>query len=127
MMETARSQSKCQEIMKTYNPEKFQIQGYLKSNKFTWEYQQVLFALRTKSYPLKIYFCHQFEDMVCRICLQKNTVEDLLHTICCEELRKYHFDDQLNINQIYGSVSQQYIFRKFFHRARETILETQKQ
>ena len=100
MMEMARRQSKCTEIIKTYDPEKFQIQGYLKSNKFTREYQQVLFALRTKSYPLKIYFRHQFKDMVCRICLQRNTVEDLQQTICCEELGKYYFDDQLNINHI---------------------------
>ena len=41
MMEMARRQSKCTEIIKTYDPEKFQIQGYLKSNKFPREYKQV--------------------------------------------------------------------------------------
>ena len=60
LLETARTQSKCSEILINLERDKIQIQEYLRSNKFTIEYQQVLFALRTKSYPFKINFRQQF-------------------------------------------------------------------
>ena len=127
LLETARTQSKCSEILHNLETDKIQIQEYLKSNKFTKEYQQVLFSLRTKSYPFKINFRHQFHaDMSCRICEKEDTIEDFHHTIICEEIIKYYSGGHLNFDDVYGSLKEQLKFIQSFieiHRIRKIILE----
>ena len=56
MLNIARNQSKCFDILRSMNSRKLEIQDYLKYNKFMKEYQQVLFSLWNKTYPFKINF-----------------------------------------------------------------------
>ena len=126
LLTTARTQSKCSDILDHLNSNKLQSQKYLSSNKFTKQEQQVIFALRTKSYPLKSYFSGQFKnDMICRICNNLNSREDFDHMVNCDVLKIY-VNGPLRREDLFGDESKQLKFIHTFmplHTARETIME----
>ena len=99
----------------------------MKSNKFTKEYQQVLFSLRNKTYPFKINFKKQFiNNMQCRICLDTDSIEDFEHTIECRKMKMFVDPKQLKLEYIYGSEEEKLEFIEAFiqiHRVRQTIIE----
>ena len=127
MLITARTQSKCSQIVKSYSSHKFTTQDYIKSNFLSKELQQTLFALRSESYPFKINYKWKFQnDMSCRICGDENSIEDFSHTINCSGLRDELKGEVLNFKDVYGNLRKQTLFMNSFiklHRKRQTILE----
>ena len=78
------NQSKVKNILKSVQPDrnmKLTIQPYLKSQLITTVMKQQLFSLRNRSYNLKSNFKSLYgNDMICRICLDDQSVEDEIHT-----------------------------------------------
>ena len=73
--------------MKSIKPNKnghLSIQKYLKSSELNKTEKQTLFLLRSHNLDCKTNFPNAFgEDMSCRTCEDKNTIEDEIHCLEC--------------------------------------------
>ena len=66
LIDTAKSQSKCQSILKNINENNFQIQKYLVCDSLIREEQLTLFSLRSFTFPVKSNYKYLFKsDMKC--------------------------------------------------------------
>ena len=69
MIMTAKSQSKCQSILKNLDENNMKIQKYLISSELVKEEQILIFSLRSFSFPVKSNFCYLHEsNLICRAC-----------------------------------------------------------
>ena len=120
LLTVARGQSKCLKIVENLKTENLQIQPYLTTEYLLKDEQQLLFALRSRSYSIEENFKNQYEgNMICRICLDPSTVESLSHLISCKKLGKEMGGAQLNLEDIYGPLHAQIKFIKIFKRISE--------
>ena len=104
MLSITRNQPKCYEILDSMNLSEWEIQDYLKSNRFTKEYQQVLFSLRNKTYPFKINFKQQYiNDMRCRICQAHHSIENYEHTRMLKLRQLVQPTQLLKLDYVYGN------------------------
>ena len=126
---------KAQMLIKSMNHDKqwkVPAQEYLKSNELTIKEKQQLFSLRARSYNLKSNMKNQYlDDMSCRICGDKDSVEDENHVFVeCEELKESIEEENVNVADIYGNVTQQIKAMKVISRKmklRDLILDVRNQ
>ena len=89
--------------------------------------KQQLFELRNRSYNLKSYYKSLYgNDMICRICLDDQSVEDEIHTFeVCKGLIEHNKSD-IKFRHIFGPLEQQINAITYFSRIivkRNLILE----
>ena len=105
------------------------IQSYLISDSLVKEEQQLLFSMRTQSFPVKKNFRYKYQnDLECRACNKANRIECETHF--CESCITFQDERQgeiLNLDDIFGPLEIQIAFvRKFKILARKwkLLLET---
>ena len=126
MIQTARSQSKCKDILASLKSENLHMRSYLKSQFLVKTDQQLLFAVRSNSYPVKANFHSQYSDMICRSCGEANSYEDIQHLLCCDSLIDKSETTKISVSDIFGSLSDQIRFIKIFKKIsnkREVLLD----
>ena len=73
---SAKSQSKCQLMIRNLDPNNLTIQKYLVSEDFVKEDQVLLFSLRSFTYPVKSNYHYLFKDnMICLACMKEETIK----------------------------------------------------
>ena len=123
---TAKSQSKCQSILKNIDENNIKIQKYLISSELVKEEQKLMFSLRSFSFPVKSNFRYLHEsDLTCRACH-----EDEIH-LCqtCPVFSSERGDSCLNFEDVFGQVEIQIKFIKRFKiiaRKWKLLLEIEK-
>ena len=80
LLKKARAQSKCEGIVNNLKSDTLKIQCYLVSDSFSKEEFQLLFQLRSISFPVKSNMKTQFvNDMKCWVCMEKDSFENDIH------------------------------------------------
>ena len=108
---------------------KIPVQGYLHCNELSAFEKKNLFKLRSYSYNFKSNFKNQYgEEMWCRICNDKDSIEDEFHTFfsCKVLLENTNVPRDVSIEHIFGSLEEQIGAIKYFSpiiKRRETILD----
>ena len=96
---------------KTINRQyKIPLQKYLKTNELSTERKKILFSLRSREYDLKVNYKSMYENnMQCRVCKDKDSIEDEIHTFFqCELLvEKGKLDINHKVEHIFGDLKQQ--------------------
>ena len=106
--------------------EMLEKKDYFSDRRFSKEDVQILFSLRTKMTNCKTNFRNQFgTNLQCRICQDKDSIEDEDHILICPEMTDGQCDVQFT--DVYGDVDTQYnavkVFKKIIRR-RNVYLET---
>ena len=88
------------------------MQEYLKSSELSKCEQQLLFAVRCRSYYVKSNYKSQFKsDMTCRSCFDPMSYEDVDHIVkSCLKFKDLIGDEKLSFNDVYGSLQDQIKF-----------------
>ena len=115
LKETARSHSKSKWLIN----QKFEKQQYLSDRRFTKEEVQLLFSLRTKTVDCKSNFKNLYgTNLTCRICDDKNSLENEDHILTCKLLNEETHNIQFT--DVYGTIEQQYkavqMFKKILRK-----------
>ena len=112
LLNIARVQSKCQKIIDSLKGETLHMQEYLKSSELSKCEQQLLFAVRCRSYYVKSNYKSQFKsDMTCRSCFDPMSYEDVDHIVkSCLKFKDLIGDEKLSFNDVYGSLQDQIKF-----------------
>ena len=78
--------------------------------------KQTLFLLRSHNLDCKTNFPNAFgEDMSCRTCEDKNTIEDEIHCLECPAvITEEERDHSIKFDHIYGSLEKQIKATKYF-------------
>ena len=116
LIQIAKSQSKCKDILDNLKSGNLYMQKYLKTELLIKEEQQMLYSLRTNSYPVKANFRSQFSDMTCRTCSDTSTYENIQHLLQCDSLTDKLDVTKVKINDIFGSLADQVRFIKVFKK-----------
>ena len=117
LIDTAKSQSKCQSILKNINENNFQIQKYLVCDSLIREEQLTLFSLRSFTFPVKSNYKYLFKsDMKCRGCKNETTIENESHLInFCSLFNEERCSiGTLDHEHIFGTLDEQISFIKRF-------------
>ena len=112
LLNIARVQSKCQKIIDSLKGDTLHKQEYLKSSELSKCEQQLLFAVRCRSYYVKSNYKSQFKsDMTCRSCFDPMSYEDVDHIVkSCLKFKDLIGDEKLSFNDVYGSLQDQIKF-----------------
>ena len=128
---TAKSQSKCQSILKNIDENNIKIQKYLISSELVKEEQILIFSLRSFSFPVKsnLRYLHE-SDLKCRACHEPDSIENEIH-LCqsCSVFSSERGDTCLNFEDVFGPVDNQMKFIKRFKviaRKWKLLLEIEK-
>ena len=131
LLETARSQSKCQSMLKNINKSDMKIQKYLISDMLVKEEQLLLFSLRSYTFQVKSNFSYmQKDNMTCRACADPQSIESEIHlSQSCVIFQKERNGEILNCEDVFASLDVQISFIKKFKlisRKWKLILEMEK-
>ena len=116
LLSTANSQSKCKHILKNINENDFKIQKYLICDQLVKEDQQLLFSLRSQSFPVKTNLKYLYkDDLSCRACRDPEMTESEIH-FCqsCVAFQSERNNEILNIEDIVAPLDLQIKFIKKF-------------
>ena len=96
--------------------DKLEKKPYFSDRRFSKEDVQILFSLRTKMTNCKTNFKNQFgeNNLQCRICQDKNSIEDEDHILICPELTDGK--SEVQFTDVYGDVDSQYSAVKAFKK-----------
>ena len=115
LVKTASEQSKCRDIVKNINIENISIQKYLVTEELYQEEKQLLFNLRSHSFPVKCNSRYLFEDMSCRACMEPQYEESEKHFAqTCVTFQSERNFKMLNVEDIFGTLQKQITFIKSF-------------
>ena len=116
LIETAKSQSKCQLMLRNINENDIKIQKYLISEKLVKEEQLLLFSLRSFTFPVKSNYRYLHENsMSCRACFDPLSEESEVHfSQSCEMFHKERDGEKLNFEDVFASIEFQIRFIKRF-------------
>ena len=116
LLDIAKTQSKCSNILNNLNTEQLVTQQYLQTVLLYKEEQQLLFSLRSRSYPVKSNFKTQYvgDNMTCRICADPSSYEDEIHLTLCSKLKCETDGQPLDFNDVFGPLPKQIKFIKQF-------------
>ena len=127
MLEEAGKQSKCFNIIKKLHTQNLHTQDYLKTDQLSKAEQQLLFSLRSRSYPVKSNYKSQFEqNMTCRSCRHPSSYENVDHLLVCEIFENETEGIQLYFEDVFQPLQTQIKFIKIFkkiHNKRELLFE----
>ena len=114
LLKKARAQSKCEGIVNNLKSDTLKIQCYLLSDSFSKEEVQLLFQLRSRSFPVKSNMKTQFvNDMKCRVCLK--SFENEIHLARdCEMFTEERGINDLYVEDIFGPTQMQIKFIQVF-------------
>ena len=94
-------------------------QAYLSTKLLSTSQKQFLFLLRCKMTKNKSHFKNQFPNLICRLCLDVNSEESLIHFCDCSFI-KQHIPEisHVSVDDIYGEIDDQVkaveVFMKIF-------------
>ena len=98
--------------------DKIEVKQYFSDRRFSKEEVQLLFTLRTKLLDVKQNFKSQFKNLQCRICEDKNSIEDEDHILKCVKFNDN--EDNISFSDVYGNADDQLkavkIFKKIMRR-----------
>ena len=98
--------------------DKIEVKQYFSDRRFSKEEVQLLFTLRTKMLDVKQNFKSQFKNLQCRICEDKNSIEDEDHILKCVKFNDN--EDNISFSDVYGNTDDQLkavkIFKKIMRR-----------
>ena len=98
----AKTNSKSSNILNS----KFEIREYFSDRRFSKEDVQLLFSLRTKMVEVKQNFKNQYENLNCRICKDKESVENEEYLLECEVLNKEKIKE-IKFSDVNGDLEKQ--------------------
>ena len=110
LIQRAMSHSKSTKIAEKSTYKNFKIQSYLKHPEINKEEGQLLFALRSRSLDLKNNLKRLYNNnMICRICLDEDSIESEIHLLSCVVLKGEVDEDEKKIKyaDIYGPIDKQ--------------------
>ena len=104
--------------MRTVKPDKnykLPMQEYLKTSLLSTREKQHAFALRNRSYNIKVNYKNRFDNnMTCRICFDSSSIEDEIHTFeNCRELSDPLFSE-IKFMHLFGNEKRSYIRNQEF-------------
>ena len=116
LISTAKTQSKCQSLLKNISEKNFQIQKYLISDGLTKEEQLLLFSLRSFTFPVKTNFKYLFDNnMKCRGCQDPLSIENVEHiSKSCRIFKNERHNDVIDFENVFGPLDDQIRFVKKF-------------
>ena len=121
--------SKCRDIVRNVNIDNMSIQKYLVTEDLSKEEKQLLFSLRSRSFPVKCNSRYLFEDMSCRACKEPQHEESEIHFAqTCVTFESERECEMLNVEDIFGPIQKQITFIRSFKiiaRKWKLILEVQ--
>ena len=100
-------------------------QQYVSTKLLSTSQKQFLFLLRCKMTKNKSHFKNQFPNLICRLCLDVNSEESLVHLCDCPFI-KQHIPEisNVSVDDIYGEIDDQvravHTFMKIFLYIEET-------
>ena len=103
------------------------MQEYLKTSLLSTREKQHAFALRNRSYNIKVNYKNRFDNnMTCRICFDSSSIEDEIHTFeNCRELSDPLFSE-IKFRHLFGEFKEQVKAINYFSHIimkRDLILE----